>query len=171
MADLDAASFAPSDIRVLFAVTRDPVERAISLYALMRRSPDWLPHIAPFVGDRNFEYFYEFCRDRGYYFPNDQCRRIGGSASFSATRSIIMERYSFVGSSDRIDLVASALRSRLSDILPGFSAPSVRLNGGKYGNDEIRLSKRMAAKVEDHNSEDAELHHFIVEEGGLYSRS
>src|SRR5688572_15591252 len=40
--DLQAGSIAVQDSDIVFTTTRDPVERAVSLYFLMLRSPEWL---------------------------------------------------------------------------------------------------------------------------------
>jgi hypothetical protein len=163
LTDLEECGITPADIRLLFSMTRDPVERAASLYALMRRSPDWLPHIAPFVGDRDMAYFYDFCREREFYFPNDQCRRISGTPSFEAAKEAIRSRYTFVGSSDRTDLAAAALRSRLAGTLPGFRAAPVRIN------DAVRqeMPAGLADRIAEDNSEDGLLHRFVTDRGGI----
>ena len=167
ISDLSKVGIEDQQIAVLFASTRDPVERAVSLYMLMRRSPDWLPLLAPHVEDRDFGYFYDFCLDHRYYFPNDQCRRIGGAASFVETRRVIRNRYTFVGASDRIDLIGDALSRLLVDKLPGFKPTDVWLNAAPRQLDDCTISPALRMKIEENNSEDILLHKFIIDEGGI----
>lgn len=108
----------PADIR--FSVVRETLERAASLYCLMRRSPDWLPHIHPHVGDRDFRYFYEFCRDKGYFFHNDGCRLLSGSQDYEAVVAALEESFDVVGSTASITPFEKALSARLEPTLPGF---------------------------------------------------
>jgi hypothetical protein len=84
----------PSD--VLFSTTRDPLDRAMSLYFLTRRSPDWLPELAPFA-QRSFADFYAAAVDCGMLYENSQCQCLANSKDWRETVKVIRQHYNLVG--------------------------------------------------------------------------
>lgn len=164
-------SVAPSDIR--FSVLRDPLERAASLFCLLRRSPDWFPHITPHVENKDFPYFYEFCRDHGYHFLNDSCRLLSNSQNYENAEKAIVETMDIVGFTTQMPLFEKALAELLSPVLPHFhileEKQNVALQAGitssvrdvRSSVEEI-IGKAFIERVMVDNESDARLVNFVA---------
>ena len=179
-ADQDAASyvgghFSYQDARqagllarphLIFSITRDPVERAASLFMLMKRSPDWLPRLSSRMDDRDFAYFYELCVEQGLSFPNGLCRQISNTDSFSETVAFIATNYTFVGSSNRMEEVRKALTDTLRPVFPGFQPPPERHNAAMHGVDPGDIVDPVTAeRIRQANCEDWLLHRWVETNG------
>lgn len=130
--DLLNAGIQVLDSDIVFATTRDPVERAVSLYFLLQRSPDWFPPDQRRLAGSSFPYFYEFLRDNGYYFRNDHCRLISGSERFEVTLDCIEQRFNLLGSSSRMSLLEAALMRLCASVAPGFRITPFRENAAYH---------------------------------------
>lgn len=154
---------------VIFSITRDPVERAASLYMLVKRSPDWIPLLSQRVGDRDFAYFYEACVDQQVTFPNGLCNQIANGDDFASAAAFIATNYSFVGSSERMDLVREALTERIRPFVPDFRPLPLRTNAAMHGMSlqEI-VPVAVAERIREHNFEDYRLHRWIEANGIIF---
>lgn len=155
-----------------FSITRDPVERAASLFMLMKRSPDWLPRLSSRVGDRDFAYFYELCVEQGLSFPNGLCRQIANVDSFAETAAFIATNYTFVGSSNRMAEVWKALSDTLQPVFPGFRPALERHNAAMHGlNPGDIVDPAMAERIRQENHEDWLLHQWVEANGIVRGRA
>ncbi|WP_036285798.1 sulfotransferase family 2 domain-containing protein [Methylocystis sp. ATCC 49242] len=158
-----------NDENLLFSIVRDPVERMLSLYYLMRRSPDWQPHIAAHVGDRDFAYYYDFCREKGFHTGNAQCRAIAGVESFEAARERVSQHYSLVGCLSHVAMTYNALEVIVRNFLPEFRYLGPMNEAPRDGQ---TISSGLAERIRQDSSEDCLLVDFIERDcGGLFSRS
>lgn len=154
---------------LVFSITRDPVDRAASLFMLVKRSPDWLPHISSRIGDHGFAYFYELCAEQGVSFPNGLCQQIANANSFVATADFISANYTFVGSSTRLDEVRRALKETLRGAVPHFEPHAERCNAAMHGIDLKEIVDPMVAeRIREANYEDWQLHRWVEANGILW---
>lgn len=170
LAAIDHFDLAADPETLLFSMTRDPAERALSLYALVRRSPNWVPQISLAVLERGFEYFYEYCRDRDWFFSNAHCIRICGTPSAEQAFAVVSSRFTLLGASEAFDLVAERLKVAVSEWVPNFKPSVMRLNAALDlpTNYEVRnaMSTSLREKIYEENSEDLALHLGVIREGG-----
>jgi hypothetical protein len=130
--DLAAAGIDASASDIVLSTVRDPVERALSLFYLSRRSPDWFPDQRDHIEGRGFDYFYKFCRDSGAYFNNDHCRLIAATEDFEQTRSFIETRFSLVGSMAYMGAFERAIERMCAPVVPGFRIEAARENAALH---------------------------------------
>jgi hypothetical protein len=135
---------------IVFATVRNPLERAISMYYLALRSPEWMPHLAA-VTHRGFEYFYDFCRGIGEYFLNDHCRMLSGSDSLEMTMACLQTRFDLVGSVAHMDELERALLEVCARKAPRLSIESSRENAAYHRQAPLGTWERKA-EVADHVS-------------------
>jgi hypothetical protein len=165
---------------IVFSLVRDPVERAISLFFLMQRSPDWFPTIYPHVESRDFAYFYEFNRDAGHYFRDDHCRLISGRPSFKDAVKHIEQRFAIVGATSSMNEFERALVRTCAPLLTGFQIRPRRENAAWHrqtGANEWAAkasvkdvaAPRLIEKIRRENENDMRLKHFVEGvHGGLF---
>ena len=163
-------SLEPSDM--VIAMVRNPVERAISLFYLAQRSPDWLPFLRPEVTARGFTYFYTHCRNSGVFFHNDHCRTLAGSESFEDARDRLETHFDLVGSQSAMGAFEFALARVCKPRISGFAIVPARENaafhystvGGKWRPKE-RVEElagaELIARIESDNREDVRLVDFV----------
>jgi hypothetical protein len=135
---------------VAFATVRNPLERAVSMYYLALRSPEWMPHLAA-ITYRGFEYFYDFCRDLGEYFLNDHCRMLAGSDSFGSTMACVQEKFDIVGSVAHMEEFERALLEVCAREAPRLEIHSSRENAAYHRRAEPGTWQRKA-EVSEHVS-------------------
>jgi hypothetical protein len=178
--DLAAAGIDAAPTDVVVAMTRNPVDRAVSLYYLVQRSPEWFPFLDASVSGRGFQYFYEYCRDTSLFFHNDHCRQISGSEDFATTLACVRDKFNLVGSVEAMSAFESALVEVCAPVIPGFTILPARENTAfhectssgawtpKRSLQDL-ASDALIRRIEDDNREDALLVDFIErEQGGLF---
>jgi hypothetical protein len=167
--DLEERGLTPR-AKILFAVVRDPVARLASLYNLMRRNPDWLPSLHEVVQDGTFELFFDACLQLDAHVGNIQCARIGGEPTFEAARATIIEHYSLLGCTERMDRFVPALENEVRKLAPAFSyIRGVASNSANKMHGEI--SQELADRIRADSSEDVKLVNWIHNDlGGLWAR-
>jgi hypothetical protein len=166
---------------LVFTIVRDPVERAVSLYFLTKRSPEWFVKTQGEAAERGFEYFYSFQRDSGVYFHNDQCQLIGNTETYEAAVATLERHFTLAGSSGAITLLEQAIQRSLGET-NGFRFALSRENAAwhertKDGGwrkssaiDEI-VPEALRARIMSDNEQDAQLVDLIERQhGGLFSR-
>ncbi|HEU0123314.1 MAG TPA: hypothetical protein VFQ91_22485 [Bryobacteraceae bacterium] len=165
---------------VVFSNVRDPIERAVSLYFLMLRSPDWLPVLARGVAGRGFEYFYNYARGEGHFFNNDQCQLIAGTINYETTVCYVQENFDFLGSFSYMDKFQDELVRRIAPVVPGFRIQGGRVNEAFHVRSETHWTKRrdiaeivsrkLASRIKRDNSADQQLVEFVENiHGGIYA--
>lgn len=120
----------PSDI--LFSTTRDPVERAVSLYYLCLRSPTWQPTLAPIARERGFAPFYSAAVDAGMLGNNPQCRFLSGSPDWRETLAAFQRHYDLVGTYRFYDNFLKRLETLLRPQVPGVRIDGERINAAYH---------------------------------------
>ena len=170
--DLAAVGITVEPDDIVIAMVRNPVERAISLFYLAQRSPDWLPFLPPEATGRGFTYFYTHCRDSGVFFHNDHCRALAGSECFEDTLDRLESHFDLVGSTSAMGAFERALTLVCAPLIPGFAIAPGRENaafhysteGGewrpKHRVEEL-AGPELIAKIESDNRDDIRLVDFI----------
>jgi hypothetical protein len=133
---------------IAFATVRNPLERAISMYYLALRSPDWMPHLAA-ATVRGFECFYDFCRGLGEYFLNDHCRMLSGSHSFELTKERLQQTFDLVDSVSHMEEFERALLEVSAHEAPRLDIHSSRENAA-YHRPVQRGTWGRKAEIDDH---------------------
>jgi hypothetical protein len=166
LAVLESHGFAkPEDF--LFSIVRNPVDRMVSLYHLMLRSPDWLSDLHRKVGGRGIDYFLDLCLEHGTYTANQQCRRIAGRPDFFAARDAIQSRYDLLGCLANVSAFVDALSDRMRPSIPAFEyTGSCRNHAPKVESPNPSLVRR----IEKDCSEDMALNEY-VERAGVIQKS
>jgi hypothetical protein len=170
--DLAAVGIAVEPDDIVIAVTRDPVERAISLFYLAQRSPDWLPFLPPEATARGFAHFYTYCRDSGVFFHNDHCRTLADSESFDDTLNSLKSHFDLVGSTSAMGAFERSLTRICAPHIPGFAIGSRRENAAFHhytesgewrpkARVEELVGPELIAKIESDNREDMRLVDFV----------
>ncbi len=156
----------------LFSVVRAPASRALSLYYLCLRSPDWLPTLAPIAEKTGFSNFLAAALDLGILQPNQQCRLLSGSPDFSQTREIIGKHYALVGLHSSYDTFLARLHSLLQPALPGLTIDDKRINAAYHQGSDLNgwqpqrpihdlLDRSDIQRLENTNDQDCALVEYI----------
>jgi hypothetical protein len=178
---LPLAGIEIEDSDLVFTVVRDPIERAVSLYFLAKRSAEWFTEAQNEAAARGFEYFYSFHRDTGIYFWNDHCRLIGNAGTCETAAAILERHFALAGTRRDIPLFEQAIQRYFGE------GSGVRLalgrenaawhertdNGGWRKKSSINaiVSEPLRARIMSDNEEDAQLVDLIERQhGGLFSR-
>jgi hypothetical protein len=157
---LQAEGIEIADSDVVFTLVRDPVERAVSLYYLLQRGPEWFGEAAFRAAGWGFEYFYCCIRDLGL-FHNDHCRLIANSESFETTIACIKRYFNLVGASSRIYSIEKGLEQLCGPIVPDFRISRARENAAWH---EQNVSGEWVRKTAIDHLVSARLHDRIVRE-------
>jgi hypothetical protein len=179
---LAAAGIAIEPNDIVIAMVRNPVERAISLFYLAQRSPDWLPFLPPEATEHGFAYFYTHCRDSGVFFHNDHCRTLVGSESFEDTLDRLESHFDLVGSTSAMGTFERALTRVCAPVIPGFAIIPGRENaafhysaeGGTWRPKrrvEELAEPKLIARIESDNGDDMRLVNFVEQHhNGVFRR-
>jgi hypothetical protein len=179
---LPIAGIEVEDSDLVFTVVRDPVERAVSLYFLARRSAGWFTEAQNEAAARGFEYFYSFHRDSGIYFCNDHCRLIGNAATYEAAAAVLERHFTLAGTCRAITLFEQAIQRHLGE-RKGLQFALSRENAAWHERTEnggwrkkspldAIVPEALRARILSDNEEDAKLVDFIERQhGGLFSKS
>lgn len=116
----------PDDL--LFSTTRHPIDRAVSLYALARRSPDWLPNLAEVARSGCFKDFYAAAVAMGALAHNAQCVMLCGNADTREALAALTAHYDAVGTYRYYAAFLDAAGSRIAKHVPGFRFDRSRVN-------------------------------------------
>ena len=119
----------PSDI--LFSTTRNPLERAISLYFFTLRHPSAQPELARFA-EQSFAAFYAAAVGEQVLLPNAQCRFLADSTDWREARRTIRRHYNLVGVHLRYGRFLERLRDLLRSDIPGLEFDSARHNAAYH---------------------------------------
>jgi hypothetical protein len=178
---LPIAGIEIQDSDLVFTVVRDPVERSVSLYFLVRRSAGWFAEAQNEAAARGFEYFYSFHRDSGIYFRNDHCRLIGNANTYEAAAAILERHFALAGTCGAIPLFEQAIQRHLGEG-KGFRFALGRENAAWHERTEdggwrkkssigAIVPEPLRARIMSDNEEDAQLVDLIERQhGGLFSR-
>ena len=170
--ELAAAGIGIEPDDIVIAMTRNPVERAISLYYLALRSPDWLPFLPPEATSNGFAHFYAYCRTSGVFFHNDHCRTLSGTQSFEETLRVLEADFNLVSSQSAMGAFERALTRLCAPLISGFEIDPKRENAAfhhRTENGEWRpkdfvkelAGPELIAKIESDNGEDIRLVDFV----------
>jgi len=116
---------------ILFSTTRDPLERAVSLYFLGRRSPSWMPRVAAFL-DQGFAEFYAACTDVGVLKPNAQCVLLSGQTDSTVAAGMLAQHFDLVGTHRHYQSFLRQLENLLQPQVPGFAIDDTRINSAYH---------------------------------------
>src|SRR5262249_4179798 len=105
---------------LILSLVRDPVERAVSLYFLALRSPDWFAPKFSEAARMGFEYFYSFSVDTTRYFDNAQCRLIANSTEYAEAIGVIERSFDLIGTTSKISMFETELHRLCATRLPQF---------------------------------------------------
>lgn len=169
-----------SDSDIVFSTVRDPLERAVSLYYLAQRSPDWFPHVDGGALDKGVAYFYQYMRENRLFFNNDHCVMLSGVPRYRDTVRLIKERFALVGACSHMADFEKALQELCAPIIPGFAIQAERVNAAYHqmsspGHWEKRrqlydvTGYSLAEKIRRDNDQDVLLVEYIEREhGGVF---
>jgi hypothetical protein len=144
--------------RVIVALVREPVERALSTYRYIR---SWTGHPRhALLGKASIaEYVDYYVAETSRH--NGQCILLCGSGDFQAAREMAQKQIDFLGSVEQIALLTNALSDRLG----------VPLVLGRENRSLVEHPKRndldaaLIAKLESCNVEDSKLWAYVSERG------
>lgn len=117
---------------LLFSTTRDPVERAVSLYFLTLRSPAMQPNLAAIAQQGGFGDFYRAARDYPVFAPNSQCRALSGTPDFGHALAAMTNDFDLVGTHRHYGAFLRRLERRLAVLIPGVSIDDSRANAAYH---------------------------------------
>lgn len=117
---------------LLFSTTRDPVERAVSLYFLTLRSPAMQPNLAAIAQQGGFGDFYRAARDYPVFAPNSQCRALSGAPDFRQTLEVLSSEFDLVGTHRHYRAFLRRLEQRLAESIPEVSIDDSRVNAAYH---------------------------------------
>lgn len=171
--DLEHHGISVKNPDLIFSIVRGTVERAVSLYFLVKKRPENFPSTYTAAADKGFDYFYRFSRDNGYYFRNDSCRYLSGTENYESTIEFMEDKIDIVGSVPRIKKFEDALSNGLRRIVPNFSMISERHNAalsdeankaGHTSLDVLRdtVTSKLAEKIVSDNEDDEKLYEYII---------
>lgn len=111
---------------ILFSTTRNPIERAASLRAIVQQKPHFAPALAELAKSRPFADFYAAAVDQGALAPNRQCFALSGRADFDHTMKVLREHYNVLGTHRYYAAFQTALEPLLQQQIPGFQFSRLR---------------------------------------------
>lgn len=167
---------------VLFSTTRDPLERAVSLFYLALRSPTWLPMLAPIAQTKGFADFYAAAVDAGMLRANAQCVHLSGSPDWRQTLATVQHHYDLVGTYSRYKQLLDGLQTLLSPQIAGLHIDDERINAAYHdGSDATGWTQRQSietlvdrptrARIErEHDQDYALIEHIEAQADGVLRR-
>lgn len=154
--------------KYIFSVCRDPVERFTSIYKLWKRDPEWLPQISKL--DRlSADSLYDLYQGS---FSNRTCKQFSQLGTFESVINMIGKKISFIGTTDRLDLVVKKLMTDFAGYWPNSFAFDQKVNAGAVVvNSELEnlgfFRSELIERITNDNMEDELLFRYILKQGGI----
>ena len=153
----------------IFGVVRPTLDRFISMYKLWKRSPEWMSGLNE-KNTNSLDSLYQTLQE--HYFNNRLCRTYSSGGTFDSVMESILTNFSFVGSTQRLDLVAQRLKNDWPELAENITFNTdLRINvGSNVTDDELRglgLDDGFVDMLIANNLEDQKLIDLVAREGGL----
>lgn len=177
--DVHAHTGLDTTTTVNISTVRDPVERAVSLYAFMRKNPDVFPEITRATAGRGFGFYIDHLTECApALLVNAQCYHLCGEQSFAAATLAVSRNYTIIGDisslRDLVGAVATRFRGSWKARRPALPRKAENTAFAEWRKQRVPeveglVSSACRARLEPLVEEDRRLYEWIVREhDGLY---